>query len=61
MKSKQQVDEALGLPSAQQWMEMTGEMPEQDEDSEEMDLYQDEEDLSSNLSTPFFFHSEYMA
>ena len=48
MKSKQQVDEALGLPSAQQWMEMTGEMPEPDEDSEEMDLYQDEEDLSPN-------------
>ena len=41
MKPKQQVDEALGLPSAKQWMEMTGQEPEEDT---EMDLYQDDED-----------------
>lgn len=41
MKSKQQVDVALGLPSAQQWMEMTGQQPESDT---EMELYQDDEE-----------------
>ena len=44
MKPKQQVDEALGLPSAKQWMEMTGQEPEEDT---EMDLYQDDEDEQS--------------
>ncbi|WAE77147.1 hypothetical protein vBEcoMphAPEC6_01450 [Escherichia phage ph0011] len=38
MKPKQNVDAALGLPSAEQWMQMTG---QQSEDSNEMELYQD--------------------
>ncbi|EON7637246.1 hypothetical protein FOI42_RS04175 [Escherichia coli] len=43
MKPKQQIDEALGLPSAEQWMQMTGQSPE--EDSTEMDLYQDDDEV----------------
>lgn len=48
MKPKQQIDKALGLPSAEQWMQMTGQSPE--EDSTEMDLYQDDEVSESEIS-----------
>lgn len=43
MKPKQQVTEALGLPSAEQWKQMTGQSFDED-DSTEMDLYQDDEE-----------------
>lgn len=38
MNPKKGVDEALGLPSLEQWKEITGELPE------DIELYQDEED-----------------
>ncbi|AGC34697.1 hypothetical protein [Escherichia coli] len=47
MKSKPQIDEALGLPSAQQWIEMTGQEPEEDT---EMNLYQDEDKTETEIS-----------
>ncbi|AZU98179.1 hypothetical protein SEPL_192 [Salmonella phage SE_PL] len=46
MKSKKGVDEALGLPSLEEWQEMTGEVSQ--ELSSEMELYQDEEEMDTD-------------
>ncbi|EHU8780824.1 hypothetical protein ACMG5I_02025 [Escherichia coli] len=43
MKPKQKIDEALGLPSAEQWMQMTGQTT--NEDCAEMELYQDSDEI----------------
>lgn len=43
MLPKKSVTEALGLPNAEEWMNMTGESTEEDT-STEMELYQDDED-----------------
>ena len=43
MKSKKSVTQALGLPSAEEWLHMTGEVLD-DVDSTELDLYGDDED-----------------
>lgn len=52
MKSKTSVDNALGLPSLKEWSNMTGEeYDENEDDSTEMDLYQDdEEDIEDDES-----------
>ena len=42
MTPKKGVDEALGLPSLEEWQTMTGELPA------EMELYQDEEELDED-------------
>lgn len=44
MIPKKSVTEALGLPNAEQWMKMTGEIVDED-DSTEIDLYQDDEEI----------------
>lgn len=44
MIPKKNVTEALGLPNAEQWMQMTGEVSEEDT-STEMDLYQDDKEI----------------
>lgn len=43
MIPKKSVTDALGLPNAEQWMQMTGEITEEDT-STEMDLYHDEDE-----------------
>lgn len=43
MKSKKGVDEALGLPSLEEWQKMTGEVSQ--ELSGEMELYQEDEEV----------------
>ena len=47
MKPKQNVDDALGLPSAEQWMQMTGQVPEVQED----DLYNEEGEVNETTLT----------
>lgn len=46
MKPKQNVDEALGLPSANQWMKMTGQVPEVQEEDYDNDEEMDEKTIS---------------